>query len=231
VNRERICILAAADGPAALVLGKDKRRRSGRRLLAPLPGERKPAIAAMTKSRTNRLLIVVFWQFPVQKTDPAGRMRIALYQPDIPQNTGTILRLAACLGVEAHIVEPTGFPSSDRAFRRAGMDYLDQVTLVRHVSWATFDAWRRSERLRLVLFTTGTARSYLDHAFGPDDILMFGSETAGVPEAVHKSADARLKIPMREGLRSLNVAMAAALAVGEALRQTGGFPIETGPAV
>ena len=149
-------------------------------------------------------------------------MRIALYEPDIPQNTGTILRLAACLGLEAHIVEPTGFPSSDRAFRRAGMDYLDQVALKRHVSWAAFDAWRRAERLRLVLFTTAAERSYLDHAFRADDVLMFGRESSGVPAAVHDAADARLKIPMREGLRSLNVAMVAAMAVGEAMRQTRG---------
>ena len=148
-------------------------------------------------------------------------MRIALYEPDIPQNTGTILRLAACLGVEAHIVEPTGFPSSDRAFRRAGMDYLDQVSLRRHASWTAFDSWRRSERLRLLLFTTAAEMSFLDHAYGPGDILMFGRESAGVPEAVHRAADARLRIPMQPGLRSINVAMTAAMALGEALRQTG----------
>jgi tRNA (cytidine/uridine-2'-O-)-methyltransferase len=148
-------------------------------------------------------------------------MRIALYQPDIAQNTGTILRLAACLSVEAHIVEPAGFATSDRAFRRAGMDYLDQVTLVRHVTWAAFEAWRRERALRLVLFTTKGERSYLDHRFSGDDILMFGRESAGVPDEVHAAADARLLIPMRPGLRSLNVAMACAMAVGEALRQTG----------
>jgi tRNA (cytidine/uridine-2'-O-)-methyltransferase len=147
-------------------------------------------------------------------------MRIALYEPDIPQNTGTILRLAACLGVEAHIIEPAGFPTSDRAFRRAGMDYLDQVSLVRHVSWDAFAAWRRRERARLLLFTTGAGVSYLDHAFRTDDVLLFGRESSGVPEKVHEAADARLVIPMREGLRSLNVAMACAMAVGEALRQT-----------
>src|SRR5215467_13742567 len=127
-------------------------------------------------------------------------MRIALYEPDIPQNTGTILRLAACLGVEAHIIEPTGFPSSDRAFRRAGMDYLDQVALRRHASWSAFDAWRRSEGLRLLLFTTSATASYLDHGYQPTDILMFGRESAGVPEAVHQVADARLLIPMKPGL-------------------------------
>jgi tRNA (cytidine/uridine-2'-O-)-methyltransferase len=148
-------------------------------------------------------------------------MRIALYEPDIPQNTGTILRLAACLGVEAHIIEPAGFPVSDRAFRRAGMDYLDRVALTRHASWAEFDAWRRAERLRLVLFTTGAETPYLDHRFGSEDILLFGRESSGVPQAVHQAADARLKIPMRAGLRSLNVAMAAAMALGEAIRQAG----------
>jgi tRNA (cytidine/uridine-2'-O-)-methyltransferase len=150
-------------------------------------------------------------------------MRIALYEPDIPQNTGTILRLAACLGVEAHIIEPTGFPSSDRAFRRAGMDYLDQVSLRRHTSWTAFDAWRHSEKLRLLLFTTAAETSYLDFGYGQDDILMFGRESAGVPEPVHRSADVRLKIPMQSGLRSINVAMTAAMALGEALRQTKGF--------
>jgi tRNA (cytidine/uridine-2'-O-)-methyltransferase len=151
-------------------------------------------------------------------------MRIALYQPDIAQNTGTILRLAACLGVEAHIIEPAGFPTSDRAFRRAGMDYLDHVRLVRHLSWAAFETWRRERALRLALFTTRGERSYLDHRFGTDDILLFGRESAGVPDEVHAAADARLVIPMRPGLRSLNVAMACAMAVSEALRQTGGLP-------
>jgi tRNA (cytidine/uridine-2'-O-)-methyltransferase len=151
-------------------------------------------------------------------------MRIALYEPDIPQNTGTILRLAACLGVEAHIVEPAGFPVTDRAFRRAGMDYLDQVTIVRHTSFAAFEEWRRAAGARLVLFSTAADASYLDHAFRPDDVLMFGRESAGVPEPVHRTAEARLKVPMRPGLRSINVAMAAAMALGEAMRQTTAFP-------
>jgi tRNA (cytidine/uridine-2'-O-)-methyltransferase len=150
-------------------------------------------------------------------------MRIALFQPDIPQNTGTILRLCACLGLEAHIVEPAGFPVSDRAFRRAGMDYLDQVSIVRHESWHDFERWRRQEGLRLVLFTTQGAIPYLDHRFSTRDILVFGRESAGVPPEVHAAADARLLIPLRAGLRSLNVAMAVAIAAGEALRQTGGF--------
>jgi tRNA (cytidine/uridine-2'-O-)-methyltransferase len=148
-------------------------------------------------------------------------MQIALFEPDIAQNTGTILRLAACLGVGAHIIEPAGFPTSDRAFRRAGMDYLDEVTLSRHANWEAFDAWRTAARARVILFTTRACTSYLDHAFHIDDVLLFGRETSGVPQKVHAAADARLVIPIRAGLRSLNVAMAAAMAVGEALRQTG----------
>jgi len=149
-------------------------------------------------------------------------MRIALFEPDIPQNTGTILRLAACLDIEAHLIEPAGFPASDRAFRRAGMDYLDQVTLVRHASWQAFEDWRRAERLRLVLFTTRAATHYLDHAFETRDLLLFGRESSGVPDEVHAAADIRLRIEMRSGLRSLNVAMTCAMAVGEALRQARG---------
>jgi tRNA (cytidine/uridine-2'-O-)-methyltransferase len=148
-------------------------------------------------------------------------MRIALFEPDIAQNTGTILRLCACLGLEAHIIEPAGFPVSDRAFRRAGMDYLDQVRLVRHPSWASFETWRRAAGARLVLLTTQAERSYLDHAYDATDILLFGRESAGVPHEVHAAADVRLVIPMRPGLRSLNVAMACAMAAGEALRQRG----------
>ena len=146
-------------------------------------------------------------------------MRIALYEPDIPQNTGTILRLCACFGIEAHIIEPAGFDASDRAFRRAGMDYLDQVKLVRHAAWPDFEAWRRTQLLRLALFTTKGAVSYLDHRFQHDEVFVFGRESAGVPEAVHEAADARLLIPMQPGLRALNVAMTVAMAAGEAMRQ------------
>ncbi len=151
-------------------------------------------------------------------------MQVALFEPDIPQNTGTILRLCACLGIAAHIIEPAGFPVTDRAFRRAGMDYLDRVALTRHGSFKAFEDWRRDERLKLVLMTTASDHSYLDHTFRADQVLLFGRESAGVPEAVHAAADARLRIPIAEGLRSLNVAMAVALVVGEALRQTGSFP-------
>ena len=151
-------------------------------------------------------------------------MRIALYEPDIPQNTGTILRTCACLGLEAHIVEPAGFPVTDRAFRRAGMDYLDRVTIVRHADFAGFDAWRRQQHLTLVLMTTAADRHYLDHGYADDQIILFGRESAGVPQAVHDAADVRLRIPVREGLRSLNIAVSMAMVAGEALRQTAGFP-------
>jgi tRNA (cytidine/uridine-2'-O-)-methyltransferase len=154
---------------------------------------------------------------------PEGRhdMQIALFQPDIPQNTGTILRLCACLGVAAHIIEPAGFPVSDRHFRRAGMDYLDQVSLMRHDSWSRFEQWRNDEGYRLILFTTKGATSYLEYSYSAADILLFGRESAGVPDEVVSKADAKLVIPIKPGLRSLNVAMAAAMALGEALRQTG----------
>ena len=178
--------------------------------------------AAKRRSCTNPLLSANSSIDAARWRAETTAMRIALYEPDIPQNTGTILRLAACLGVEAHIIEPAGFPTSDRAFRRAGMDYLDQVSIRRHASWTVFDAWRRSEGLRLILFTTAATVSYLDHGFRPGDVLMFGRESAGVPDAVHQAADARLVIPMRPGLRSINVAMVAAMALGEAMRQTNG---------
>ena len=151
-------------------------------------------------------------------------MHLALFKPDIPQNTGTILRLCACLDVAAHIIEPAGFPVTDSAFRRAGMDYLDQVRLTRHISWVHFEDWRRQTGARLVLFTTKSATSYLDFRYGASDILLFGRETVGVTDEVAAVADARLKIPIQPGLRSLNVAMACAMVVGEALRQTAPKP-------
>jgi tRNA (cytidine/uridine-2'-O-)-methyltransferase len=148
-------------------------------------------------------------------------MRIALFQPDIPQNTGTILRLCACLGVEAHIIEPAGFPVSDRHFRRAGMDYLDHVTIRRHDSWTRFEEWRAGDGGRLIVFSTKAARSYLDHSYQADDILLFGRESAGVTAEVVEAADERLVVPIAPDMRSLNVAMTVAMALGEALRQTG----------
>jgi len=150
-------------------------------------------------------------------------MRLALYQPDIPQNAGTIMRLAACLGVAVDIIEPAGFDASDRNLRRAGLDYLDRLEVRRHVSFLAFDAWRQDTRHRLILATTRGAMPYTDFAFSASDILMVGRESAGVPDPVHAAADARLLVPMRPGLRSLNVAVAAAMMLGEALRQTGGF--------
>ncbi len=150
-------------------------------------------------------------------------MHIALFQPDIAQNTGTILRLAACFGLAAHIIEPAGFPASDRAFRRAGMDYLDHVALTRHASWAAFEAWREGAGRRLVAFSTKAATPYVDHRFGIDDVLLFGRESAGLPDYAQAAAAARLRIPMRPGLRSLNLAVACAMATGEAMRQLGLF--------
>ena len=150
-------------------------------------------------------------------------MRIALYQPDIPQNAGTILRLAACLGVAVDLIEPAGFDASDRNLRRAGLDYLEHVQLVRHRSWEVFLAERAPGRL--VLLTTKGETSYLDHKFQADDVLLLGRESAGAPEHVHAAADARVRIPMRRDLRSLNIAVATAIVLGEGLRQVGGFGV------
>ena len=155
-------------------------------------------------------------------------LALALYQPDIPQNCGTMLRLCACLGVEATIIEPAGFPVSDRHFRRSGMDYLDAVNVSRHVSWRAFEEWRAPSGRRLVLLSTSAALPFMDFAFAPDDILMVGRESAGAPPEVHEAADARILIPIRPGMRSLNVAVCAAMALGEALRQTGLYP-QAGP--
>jgi len=149
-------------------------------------------------------------------------MRLALYQPDIPQNTGTILRMAACFAVPADIIGPAGFDMRDSALRRAGLDYLDAVELTRHISFDAFVAARPAGRL--VLLTTRGDAALSDFRFSPTDTLLLGRESAGVPEAVHKMADARVAIPIVAGLRSLNIAVAAAIALGEALRQTGGFP-------
>jgi tRNA (cytidine/uridine-2'-O-)-methyltransferase len=147
--------------------------------------------------------------------------RIALYQPDIPGNAGAILRLAACLGIAVDIIEPAGFDMSDRALRRAGMDYLEMAALTRHLDFDRFEERRRAEGRRLVLFSTKAALPYTGFRFAGTDILLFGRESAGVPDHVHDLADARLKIPMPGGGRSLNVALAAAMAAGEAMRQLG----------
>ncbi|MBK8457326.1 MAG: tRNA (cytidine(34)-2'-O)-methyltransferase [Phyllobacteriaceae bacterium] len=148
-------------------------------------------------------------------------IRIALYQPDIAGNAGTILRTAACLGFAVDIIGPAGFDISDRNLKRAGMDYLDMAALTRHDDWAAFDAWRRKEQRRLVLFTTMAAAGYREFAYQPEDILLFGRESAGVPQAVHDSADARVIIPMRPGARSLNLAVAVGMAAAMAMQKFG----------
>jgi tRNA (cytidine/uridine-2'-O-)-methyltransferase len=145
--------------------------------------------------------------------------RIALYQPDIAGNTGTILRMAACLGLAVDLIEPAGFELSDRALKRASMDYLDMAALTRHLDFEAFGNWRTGEGRRLVLFTTRAALPYTAFAYAETDILLFGRESAGIPDQVHEITDARLTIPMPGGGRSLNVALAAAMAAGEALRQ------------
>ncbi|HEY5409776.1 MAG TPA: tRNA (cytidine(34)-2'-O)-methyltransferase [Caulobacteraceae bacterium] len=147
-------------------------------------------------------------------------MRLALFQPDIPQNVGAAIRLCACLGVFMDIIEPCAFPLSDRTLKRAALDYADPERITLHRSWEDF----REKPGRLVLFTTKAAVPYTDFAFAPGDTLLFGRESAGVPEEVHAAADARLLIPLAEGMRSLNVVTAAAMGLGEALRQTGTFP-------
>lgn len=149
-------------------------------------------------------------------------LRIALYQPDIPGNTGTILRLAACLGLAVDIIEPAGFDLSDKNLKRAGMDYIASVTLTRHVNWERFEAVRLHEGRRLVLASTKAAEPYTRFSFQPNDTLLFGRESAGVPDHVHDRADSRIIVPMVEGQRSLNVAMSVAMIAGEALRQVAG---------
>jgi tRNA (cytidine/uridine-2'-O-)-methyltransferase len=151
--------------------------------------------------------------------DQIAAFTVALYQPDIPQNAGTILRMCACLGLAAAIIEPAGFPATDKHFRRAGMDYLDHVEIDRYPHWPTFDAWRRATGRRLVLLTTKASLAYTDFSFVRGDILLVGRESAGVPGEVHEAADARLIIPLRPPMRSLNVAVAAAMVAGEAVRQ------------
>jgi tRNA (cytidine/uridine-2'-O-)-methyltransferase len=149
----------------------------------------------------------------------AAPIALALYEPDIAANAGAMMRTCACLGIDAAIIEPAGFPISDRRFRRSGMDYLDHVAIERHSSFERFETWRRATGRRLVLLTTKGESRLWDFAFRPSDVLMVGRESAGVPDAVAAVADARVRIPIRPPLRSLNVGIAAALALGEALRQ------------
>lgn len=151
-------------------------------------------------------------------------IRLALYQPDIPQNTGTMLRMAACLGVDVDIIGPTGFDMTDRSLRRAGLDYLDHVTITRHASWDEFAALRSARAGRLVLLSAHATCAYTTFRFQPDDTLLLGRESAGVPALVRDAADTALRVPIDSGLRSLNVAVAAAMVLGEALRQTDTFP-------
>ncbi len=151
-------------------------------------------------------------------------MRLALFQPDIPQNTGTLLRFAACVGLAVDIIEPCGFLLDDRRLRRAGMDYLDDVALTRHNSWDRFAESVDKSGARLVLLTTKGTPAHVNYTFDSKDILLLGRESAGVPPEVHEAVDARLLIPMVDGVRSLNVAVAAAMVAGEALRQTGLLP-------
>lgn len=162
---------------------------------------------------------------PLENPASSTKMRLALYQPDIPPNTGTILRLAACMAVPVDIIEPCGFPFSDKGVRRAGMDYLGHVEMVRHLSWDDFLETRRMAGPaafgRIVLLTTHAETVYTDFAFRSDDILLLGRESSGVPEDVHRVADACVKVPMASCVRSLNVAVAAAMVLGEAMRQTG----------
>ena len=158
-------------------------------------------------------------------------MRLALFEPDIPQNTGAILRLGACLGVAVDIIEPCGFIWDDRRLRRAGMDYLEGVEVARHVSLAAYLAGRAMHPTpgRLVLLTTRGAVRHVDFMYRPDDTLVLGRESAGVPESLHAAADARVRIPLSPGMRSLNVALSAGIVLGEALRQTGLYPTGLGP--
>ncbi len=161
-------------------------------------------------------------RFPLGKETPVP-VELALYQPDIAQNAGTLIRLGACWDTTIHLIHPTGFAFSPKALARAGMDYLDHAMVREHDSWSAFDAWRRGEKRRLVLLTTKAERSAYAVEFCDSDILMVGRESAGVPEAVAAAADLSIRIPMRPGLRSINVALAATLILGEAKRQTGGF--------
>jgi tRNA (cytidine/uridine-2'-O-)-methyltransferase len=149
---------------------------------------------------------------------------LALFEPDIAQNAGAMMRTCACFGVEAAIIEPTGFRIADRRFRRAAMDYVDALTIKTHNSWGSFVAWRASSQRRLVLLTTKGETSLWEFAFREGDIILVGRESAGVPEAVRASADFRLRIPIQPQLRSLNVGIAATIAMTEALRQIGRLP-------
>ena len=147
-------------------------------------------------------------------------MRIALYQPDIPQNTGNIFRLGACLGVSVDIIEPTGFIFDDKKFKRSAMDYIDHIDYKKHIDWQQFYDWSQEKKYRLILMTTKTNQSFYKFQFQSSDILLFGRESAGVPDNIHQIVDHRLTIPMKEGVRSINLSSSVALVLGEGLRQT-----------
>lgn len=151
-------------------------------------------------------------------------IHLALYQPDIAQNTGTLLRFGACLGISVHIIHPAGFAMTDRGLKRAGLDYLDRAALFEHTDWHAFQSWRSDNDLRLVALTTRVSDRYCDFSFRTGDVLLLGRESAGLPQSVHDRADARLAIPQSEGTRSLNMAVAGAVVASEALRQLNGFP-------
>ena len=150
-------------------------------------------------------------------------MRIALYQPDIPQNTGNIFRLAACLDVSVDIIEPAGFFFEDKRLQRSLMDYIDHLDYKRHVDWEAFYQWSKTHNHKLILLTTKSQKKYYDFKFNNSDILLFGRESAGVPEKIHQCVNERLLIPMQKKLRSLNVSSAASMVLGEALRQLNNF--------
>ena len=147
-------------------------------------------------------------------------MRIALYQPDIPQNTGNIFRLGACLGISVDIIEPTGFIFDDKKFKRSAMDYIDHIDYKKHIDWQHFYDWSKENKFRLILMTTKTNQSFYKFEFCSSDILLFGRESAGVPDNIHKIVDHRLTIPMKDGVRSINLSSSVALVIGEGLRQT-----------
>lgn len=146
---------------------------------------------------------------------------LVLFQPDIPGNTGTLLRLAACMGVKVHIIEPAGFRLDEKAFRRAGMDYIDQAAMEKHLNWAEFEKWRRQENRRSLLLTTKATQAYTDFEYQNNDLIMLGRESIGAPDYVHEAVDARLTIPMAGKTRSLNMALTGAMVLGEAIRQVG----------
>jgi tRNA (cytidine/uridine-2'-O-)-methyltransferase len=167
---------------------------------------------------------------PIPDLDPAALAgpALALFRPDRPHNLGAALRLGACLAVPVHVVEPCGFPLSDRRIREAGLDYLERVSWRRHADYASFDAMRKARGSRLILLTTRAELGHCNADYRPGDTLLVGQEGSGAPDWLHAAADLRVRVPMRAGIRSLNLVIAAAIVLGEALRQTGGFATSPG---